>query len=169
RFRKVQPFGRDTIRPFYRNASDMKGFGARDYEDILQCIIPVFEGLLPSPYNEQVLSTLYAMADLASLASLRLHTETTLLALRLAITRYGTLVRRFASITCTAFDTRETPREHQARMRRASAQSGAGGKPAGDSRWTFNLQRFKVHAIGDWPALITEFGTLENYSTWSVR
>ncbi|KAG9031058.1 hypothetical protein FS837_003120, partial [Tulasnella sp. UAMH 9824] len=166
RFRMVKPFGRDTIRSFYRNVSDMKGFAARDYEDILQCIIPVFEGLLPSPYDGQVLSILYAMAGLASLASLRLHTETTLLALRLAITQYGTLIRRFASVTCTAFETRETPREHQARMRRASAQTSGGGKPAGASRRTFNLQRFKLHAIGDWPASITEFGTLEGYSTW---
>ncbi|KIO26188.1 hypothetical protein M407DRAFT_74838, partial [Tulasnella calospora MUT 4182] len=166
---------KETIRAFYRNVSDMKGFAARDYEDILQvlwymyCIIPVFEGLLPSPYSEQALSILYAMADLASLASLRLHTETTLLALRLAITRYGALIRRFASITGASFDTRDTPCEHHARMRRANAQSGAGGKPARDSRRTFNLQRFKLHAIGDLPGLITEFGTLEGYSTWSVR
>lgn len=35
-FRDVPPFGRDTIRKFYRNVSDLKGFAARDYEDVLQ-------------------------------------------------------------------------------------------------------------------------------------
>lgn len=107
------------------------------------------------------------MADLASLASLCLHTETTLNALQLAVTRYGTLIRQFASITCQAFDTRETPRERQARMRRAKPT--AKGSRSAESKRNFNLQRFKLHAIGDWPASITEFGTLEGYSTWSVR
>lgn len=36
RYRDVPPFGRDTIRKFYRNVSDLKGFAARDYEDVLQ-------------------------------------------------------------------------------------------------------------------------------------
>lgn len=35
-FRETPPFGRDTIRVFRRNVSDLKGFAARDYEDVLQ-------------------------------------------------------------------------------------------------------------------------------------
>lgn len=35
-FRKTPPYGRDTIRVFRRNVSDLKGFAARDYEDVLQ-------------------------------------------------------------------------------------------------------------------------------------
>ena len=36
RFREVPGFGRDTIRRFGRNVSEMKQFAARNYEDLLQ-------------------------------------------------------------------------------------------------------------------------------------
>ena len=36
RFRRIAPFGRDTIRKFSNNASAMKKLAARDYEDLLQ-------------------------------------------------------------------------------------------------------------------------------------
>jgi hypothetical protein len=36
RFRQVPTFGRDTIRRFGRNVSDMKKLAGRDFEDILQ-------------------------------------------------------------------------------------------------------------------------------------
>jgi hypothetical protein len=36
RFRLVPTFGRDTIRRFSKNTSDLKRMAARDYEDILQ-------------------------------------------------------------------------------------------------------------------------------------
>lgn len=36
RFRQVVPFGRDTIRKFLENVSEMKKLAARDVEDILQ-------------------------------------------------------------------------------------------------------------------------------------
>lgn len=35
-YRHVPTFGRDTIRRFQRNVSDLKKMAARDYEDILQ-------------------------------------------------------------------------------------------------------------------------------------
>lgn len=35
-FRQVAPFGRDTIRKFSDNVSEMKKLAARDFEDILQ-------------------------------------------------------------------------------------------------------------------------------------
>ena len=36
RFRRIAPFGRDTIRKFSNNASAMKKLAAQDYEDLLQ-------------------------------------------------------------------------------------------------------------------------------------
>ena len=36
RFRQIPTFGRDTIRRFRSNVSEMRQFAARDYEDILQ-------------------------------------------------------------------------------------------------------------------------------------
>ncbi|KAH9936481.1 uncharacterized protein B0H18DRAFT_867925, partial [Fomitopsis serialis] len=50
----------------------------RDYEDVLQCIIPVIEGLLPSPASEIVMTLLYRLAEWHALAKLRVHTEDSL-------------------------------------------------------------------------------------------
>jgi len=36
RFRLVAPFGKETIRRFANNASQMKGLAARNFEDLLQ-------------------------------------------------------------------------------------------------------------------------------------
>lgn len=36
RYRKVETFGRGTIRRFHKNASAMKRLAARDFEDLLQ-------------------------------------------------------------------------------------------------------------------------------------
>ncbi|KAG2063384.1 hypothetical protein BDR04DRAFT_1123294 [Suillus decipiens] len=49
-----------------------------DFEDLLQCAIPVFEGLLPSPYNELLLDLSFELATWHGLAKLRMHTDTTL-------------------------------------------------------------------------------------------
>ena len=38
-FRQVPTFGRDTIRRFHRNVSEMKRLAARDFEDVLQVSI----------------------------------------------------------------------------------------------------------------------------------
>ncbi|KAG2342173.1 hypothetical protein BDR05DRAFT_976596 [Suillus weaverae] len=44
RFRQVPTFGRGTIRHFSNNASGMKCLAGRDFEDLLQCTIPVAKG-----------------------------------------------------------------------------------------------------------------------------
>ena len=36
RYRQIPLFGRDTIRRFSRNSSEMKRMAARDFEDLLQ-------------------------------------------------------------------------------------------------------------------------------------
>ncbi|OJA15139.1 hypothetical protein AZE42_07563 [Rhizopogon vesiculosus] len=59
RYRKVPTFGRGTIRRFHKNASAMKRLATRDFEDLLQCAIPVFEGLLPNPHNKVILDLLF--------------------------------------------------------------------------------------------------------------
>ena len=109
-----------------------------------------------------------------------MHTETTLRDLEIAITRYGKLLRRFASQVCPHYETEETPKEYQARARRASkkaaqqqqasgsALSVAGPVPAAKPKKAFNLNRIKLHSLGDYPWAIRFFGTNENYSTLRV-
>ncbi|KAG8958343.1 hypothetical protein FRC05_009001, partial [Tulasnella sp. 425] len=76
--RKIPPFGRDTIRKFIYNVSELKQLAARDFEDILQCAIPAFEGLFPEPIDCKIQELLFVLADWHSLAKLRLHTDSTL-------------------------------------------------------------------------------------------
>ena len=115
RFRKVAPFGRSTIRKFLHNVSDLSKLAAHDYEDILQCIIPCIEGLIPSSHNETILDLLYVIAYWHSLAKLRMHTDSSLQEFRQVTTLLGEGLRYFADETCQHFQTFETDKEYQAR------------------------------------------------------
>ncbi|KAG6838659.1 hypothetical protein C0991_009889 [Blastosporella zonata] len=78
RFWNTPTFGRDTICKFSHDIASMKKLAARDYEDILQCSIPAFEGLLPEPHNKILLDLYFELATWHGLAKLKMHTETTL-------------------------------------------------------------------------------------------
>ncbi|KIK80935.1 hypothetical protein PAXRUDRAFT_15518 [Paxillus rubicundulus Ve08.2h10] len=56
----------------------MKFLAAQDFEDLLQCAIPVFNNLLPSPYNEIIFNLLFELVTWHGLAKLQMHTDTTL-------------------------------------------------------------------------------------------
>ena len=69
RFRQVPTFGRDTIRRFSSNISELKKLAARDYEDILQVgtitlIASVYTGVLmdccivSAPYQSSMVFSL---------------------------------------------------------------------------------------------------------------
>ncbi|RDB29364.1 hypothetical protein Hypma_014985 [Hypsizygus marmoreus] len=118
RFRAVPTFGRSTVRRFSDDVSALKKLAARNFEDLLQCAIPVFEGLLPEPYNGEILSLLWTCAEWHTLAKLRLHTEATLNLLEKTTVEIGRQLRRFTSFTCGAFATKELPKEAAARGRR---------------------------------------------------
>ncbi|THG95202.1 hypothetical protein EW026_g6403 [Hermanssonia centrifuga] len=161
RFRQVPTFGRYTIRRFSNNVSGMKKLAARDFEDILQCILPCIEGLLPSPLEKIVLDLLWDLAVWHALAKLRLHTDTSLSILDQATTNVGTSVRRFAR-ACANIDTRELPREEAARGRREVAK---GKVVAGKKQKKLNLQTFKWHDMGHVVSMIRKCGTTDGYST----
>ncbi|KAG8723038.1 hypothetical protein FRC09_004979 [Ceratobasidium sp. 395] len=72
RFRAIIPFGLDTINNFSNNVSELKQLAARDYEDLLQCSIPVFDGLLPAEISKNTPRLHFVMAYWHSLAKLRL-------------------------------------------------------------------------------------------------
>ncbi|KDQ06670.1 hypothetical protein BOTBODRAFT_181375 [Botryobasidium botryosum FD-172 SS1] len=176
RFRLILPFARDTIRKFVHNVSDMKNFAGRDYKDVLQCIIPVFYGLLPEPHNSEICTLLLAALEFHTLAKLRLHTDDTLADLDGAIVKYGCLIRRFATYTCPAFSTKDTPKEAEAKARkrakkeRATKEAGTAAIPANSTSTTtsnsrgFSLAQYKLYALGYYPATIRSFGTTEGYS-----
>ncbi|KAF7966593.1 hypothetical protein HWV62_37801 [Athelia sp. TMB] len=184
RFRLVPAFGRDTIRRFSSNVSELKKLAARDYEDILQCSIAVFDGLLPEPHNTAITKLIFTCAEWHALAKLRLHTDTTLDIMDLSTVRLGRELRSFAKTTCSAFATKELKREVAARQRRQARAAVAssskrcigpaviaqGGtqkdtQPNGPLLKTFNLNTVKIHFLGDHADTIREFGTNDSHST----
>jgi hypothetical protein len=123
---------------------------------------------------------LFELATWHALAKLRLHTESTLADLESSTSRLGTLLRRFVSITCEAFDTRQLPSEEAAQARRkARLFKGKQRKDSEDNRnpektpqnskkKTFSLRTYKLHALGAYTKAIRMFGTTDNYTTQTV-
>lgn len=130
-YRLIPTFGRSTIRRFVVNTSAMKKLAARDWEDMLQCAIPVFEGLLDEPYNTIVMDLLFTMAMWHALAKLRMHTTSTLSVFEQVTAELGSSLRRFSSGVCSHFRTRELPREEAARGRRTAAKVSHGATQSG--------------------------------------
>lgn len=176
RYRLVPTFGRSTIRRFTENVSAMKKLAARNFEDMLQCAIPVFEGLLDSPHNEAILDLLFILAEWHTLAKLRMHTDSTVNRLKAITTELGRLLRRFQKYTCSFFVTKELPKEEAARGRRQAAKkakANPGSAPQGVPKTTpkiklFSLLTYKLHALGDYVWSILFFGSTDSYSTQPV-
>lgn len=179
RFRQVSAFGRETIRRISYNVSELKQLAARDFEDILQCALPVFEGLFPEELDADIQRLLFVLADWHSLAKLRMHTEGTLDMLSLRTKTLGQELRYFEQHVANKVETFETPREARSRVRRGfrkgsanAAQAQArGGSSLPDtaigSRKAkgYTLDTYKVHALGDYVSQIRLFGTLDVTST----
>ena len=186
----MAPFGRSTIRKFQAHVSDLSKLAAHNYEDILQCIIPCFEGLLPSPHNETILDLLYILAYWHSLAKVHMHTDSSLQEFRQLTTILGEHLRYFADETCQHFQTFETDKEYQARSRAAARrlakstesplqplpghsvepvppplQTSAPVTKAGKRPKTFNISTPKAHFYPDYPDQIELHGTTDSLST----
>ncbi|KAF9458454.1 hypothetical protein BDZ94DRAFT_1313287 [Collybia nuda] len=116
-YQAIPTFGKDAIRKFSSNCSEMKRLAAQDFEDLLQCAIPVFDGLLQEPHNSRLLDLLFVMAHWRGLAKLHMHTDSTLAILDQTTTMLGQLLRDFHTKTCLSFDTKELPRKANARDR----------------------------------------------------
>ncbi|KAF9522279.1 hypothetical protein CPB83DRAFT_777309, partial [Crepidotus variabilis] len=164
-------FGRSTICFFSDNVSDLSRLAAWDFEDILQCCIPCFDGLFPAPHNETILDLLYLMSYWHALAKLRMQTASLLVVFREVTALLGDALRYFALETCTHFETVETDTEYRARSR-AHARQQQPTAPAnslgGKRKKTFNVFTPKSHAFPDYPLQIEMFGTPDGYSTMLV-
>ncbi|KAK0438853.1 uncharacterized protein EV420DRAFT_1651271 [Desarmillaria tabescens] len=159
RYRLIPTFGRSTIHKFSNDVSGQKKFAARDYEDILQCSFPCFDGILPDAKdNKIIMDTVFAWATWHAFAKAWMHTDSSLEALQ------G---------VCLNFHTRETPAEMAAQVRRlvctAKKTMASTGKASTRSIYksikAFNLHTYKNHAISDYIWSIPKFGTADSYST----
>lgn len=168
-------FGWDTIRRFANKASEMKKLGARDFEDLLQCAIPAFEGLFEEERdNKLVLKLLFKMAEWHGFAKLRMHTDTTLDHLEELTRDLGRLVRQFHKEICCATTTYELPRETAARQRRATdraSRTDSASQSSSTARKkakTLNLNTYKWHSMPDYVPHIRLFRSSDNFSTQLV-
>ena len=156
-------------------------------------MIPVIEGLLPPDHNEIVLDMLFSLAEFHAFAKMRLHSERTLELFDQSVIKLGDAMRKFETVVCAAYETKELPRETAARgLRDAAAAAKAGNKtaepggrkgkgkaapapaparqkPGGISRQAkFELSTFKYHSFGDYPDAVRAFGTLDVLSSQHV-
>ncbi|KAG2739784.1 hypothetical protein P692DRAFT_201872909 [Suillus brevipes Sb2] len=168
RFRQVPTFGSGVIRKFANNTSEMKKLAARDFEDILQCAIPIFEGLFPPNIDAAVQSLLYRFAEWHALVKLRLHSDSTLTFLEETFKKLSRQLRKFRTDICTAFDTLELPKERAARQKKLDQRSethNVSPESTGPKVKKFNLNTYKYHAMGDYVGMIRFFGTTDSFTT----
>ncbi|KAI0324055.1 hypothetical protein GY45DRAFT_1263589 [Cubamyces sp. BRFM 1775] len=168
RFTAIPRFGRDAIRHFGDNVAGLKKLAARDYEDLVQCAIPAFEGLLPAAHDRIIRRMLFQLATWHALAKLRLHSDSTLSVFENVTSSLGEAMRAFASKVCPAYDTRELDKEVAARQRRKGRKTTRGKvtEPSHNrAQKVFNLNTYKFHRLGDYVREVRETGTLDNTST----
>ncbi|KIL66688.1 hypothetical protein M378DRAFT_55562, partial [Amanita muscaria Koide BX008] len=179
RYRQVPTFGRNIIRRFGTNASSMKKLAARDYEDLLQCALPVFEHLLPYGHDIIVQRLLFELCTWHALAKLRLHTESTICSLEQSTRRLGFVLRDFKKNVCTHYVTKDLPSEEAARGRRKAALTNNradNSRNPNQSSHTktskherhFNISTYKLHALADYPAAIRKYGTTDGFTSQVV-
>ncbi|KIJ58567.1 hypothetical protein HYDPIDRAFT_34041 [Hydnomerulius pinastri MD-312] len=175
RYRQVPTFGRGTVRRFHRNVSELKKMMARDFEDLLQCAIPVFTGLFPEPHHAVITRVLFLLGYWHGMAKLRMHTDETLGILENVMKALGEALRKSVAETCPAFATRELRCEAECQRRR-QAHEGLGNGSVAETQGTtndknvrnakvLNLKTYKLHALGDYAAQIRQYGTTDSYST----
>ncbi|CAE6445387.1 unnamed protein product [Rhizoctonia solani] len=188
RFRSVPSFS-STIRLFAEDVSELGCIAARDYEDILQCCMPVFEGLLPASCEIPAQKLLFVFATWHGLSKLRLHTRDTLQSFKSITTQLGNALREFADLT-KDLEVRETPKEYARRRKQIEAGKASvmarrarhSKKPptlsannlpvnpnnlGSDGRrlCKLNLDTYKAHSLADYPWTVEEYGTTDSYST----
>jgi hypothetical protein len=141
----------------------------------MQCALPVFEGLLPTQKENNLLrNLLFDLATWHAFAKLRLHTDSTLKDFRATTTALGKSVRKFIKEVCSLYDTTELPHEMAARGRREIALAKRSNKPGlsqirlKSAPKQLNLSTYKFHALGDYPDLIAKYGTTDNANTQTV-
>lgn len=162
RYLAVPPFNRGGIRRFPADVAEMKQKTAQHFENMLQCAIPVFDGLFPDEHDTSIRILLFRLAEWHALAKLRLHTEDSVKLLEQSLRMLTTQLRHFAEVTCAAFQTKELPSEVAARRRQQKQTENQGGGPR---RKTFNMFTYKIHALGDYVRSIQLLGTTDSYTT----
>jgi hypothetical protein len=138
--------------------------------------MPCFEGLFPQPCEKAILDLLFILATWHALAKLRFHALLSMSFFKQCTKVLGQVIRYFHDHVCPRYKTHDTPREAAAKARREAARTAKNGTDEDQpdtaknlSERVFNLETYKLHALGHYPAMIQRFGTTDSYSTQTVR
>ncbi|KAG2056709.1 hypothetical protein BDR06DRAFT_1039209 [Suillus hirtellus] len=168
----IPSYGNGVICKFANNTSKMKRLAAQDFEDILQCAMPVFKGLFPADHDEIIQLLLYRFAQWHALTKLRMHSESTLSVLDKTFKCLTHQLHKFQKFTCNTFTTMELPKERAAHKHKATHQCltsdipDAGG--GGQRTKKFNMNTYKFHTIGDYLQTIQLFGMIDSFTSQIV-
>ena len=166
----------------------MKKLAAHNFEDLLQCILPVIEDLLPNrAHARSIMDLVFTLAEWHAVAKLRIHTTTTIARLCELTHTFRICLRHFANHICPEYDTKELPKEEAARLRRqakkqatqtgtasgsvaetATPVANASNKSATKTAKHFTLSTYKLHAVGDYADQIERYSSTDSFSTQSV-
>jgi hypothetical protein len=103
-------------------------------------------------------------------AKVRIQTESSLEFLKLQTRELGTTLRLFAKKVCSTYETNELPSEVAARLRRGANAAKKGKESTQNTSKSsklgrsFNLNTYKIYAMGHYVEDIQRFGTTDNYS-----
>ena len=122
------------------------------------------------------------MATWHAYTKLRMHTSYTIASLRSQTKELGRQLRHYANKLCPQYKTKKLPGEAAAQHRRKAAKvkkatstpkkstpPKAKPKPGQGSDFKkFNLETYKIHALGDYANHIEQFGPTDCFSTQQV-
>jgi hypothetical protein len=128
----------------------------------------VFDGLFPDEHQTHINDMLFVLAHWHGLAKLHMHTESTLAELEMTTGILGQQLRSFKDEICPAYKTKETQKEREKRIRQSTRKGKAGTVNTGRKWKTFNMNTYKIHALGDYVDHIRQFGSTNGFSTQLV-
>ncbi|KAF9642911.1 hypothetical protein BDM02DRAFT_3105097 [Thelephora ganbajun] len=136
----------------------------------LQCIILVIEGLLPQKDEKVILDLIFILSTWHAYAKLRLHTDHMLASFDVLTRPLRTALHHFGGKFSNWFDTKELPKEADARKRQATTSKNKGKASRFKEQNTrgktrFSLSTYKLHTLGDYPNTIRWRGTTDSYNT----
>lgn len=127
-------------------------------------------------HDDSIQNLLFINSTWHALVKLRMHTDTTIMVLRLVTTRLGEWLRYFQVEICPSFHADFTPAE-VARKERARAKVNARREEDGLPPlrpWTkkeepvFNLSTSKIHDLGHFADFIDRFGTQDGAGSTEI-
>ena len=135
--------------------------------------MPVLEGLLPEEHNKIVLDLVFNTATWHAYAKLRKHTSHTLNSFHSQTKELSCQLHVFLNKVCSAYRTKALPSEeatqthHCAKAQKGDSTSWKKSNQGLDVR-QFNMETYKIHALGNYINHILRFGPTDCFTTQHV-